>query len=439
MVHPNDISHIQDAYTRCLSDESHEYKCEFLLRNAQGEYQTILSRGILTQDESGRGRYLVGSHTDITSLHTHNEEARRLFKRYELIFKSIPHLIVVKDGEGNFLFVNQALANFYGEKDPSRMIGKRDADYNKNSKQVENFIRMDRQVIERRKSQVIAKEQNTDHRRRNHWLTTIKVPLINEDGTVHVVVVATFLDDVMRLQDKIKKHEERGALAKKLNHKLGTRIFTLQNLSSVIALNDEDRNEINAAIEDIKEFSDDFVRLSVANKPTKKQTNLFAILNRALRPIASEAQIMIDGRKFQSRLKSKPEFTLYADEPKLVDLFSELAKNSLKWRKSSSNHIITVSIHAIYEESNSISNVPVSRRFPIRFKIIFEDNGKGIKDNVRPEIFDLFVSGNPQGTGLGLSIAREVLEAHGGSIRETSKGGGARFEIILPTSTSEQH
>lgn len=66
-------------------------------------------------------------------------------------------------------------------------------------------------------------------------------------------------------------------------------------------------------------------------------------------------------------------------------------------------------------------------------KILITDNGPGIDDNVREQIFEPFFSTKPQGNGLGLAIARSVCRAHSGDlILENSEKHGARFSLILP-------
>lgn len=59
-----------------------------------------------------------------------------------------------------------------------------------------------------------------------------------------------------------------------------------------------------------------------------------------------------------------------------------------------------------------------------------EDDGPGIADGARDEIFDPGYSTSEAGTGFGLSIVEQVADAHGWSIRVTDgSDGGARFEI----------
>jgi signal transduction histidine kinase len=68
------------------------------------------------------------------------------------------------------------------------------------------------------------------------------------------------------------------------------------------------------------------------------------------------------------------------------------------------------------------------------------DTGAGIPPEQLPRIFDKFYQADNQksarsaGTGLGLAIAKQIVDAHGGTIRCDSKlGAGTTFTIKLPT------
>jgi signal transduction histidine kinase len=71
--------------------------------------------------------------------------------------------------------------------------------------------------------------------------------------------------------------------------------------------------------------------------------------------------------------------------------------------------------------------------------IAFEDNGIGIADSQKANLFDRFTKTRKHGTsgeksfGLGLSICRDIVEKHNGTIHlESIEGEGATFFIRLP-------
>ena len=61
------------------------------------------------------------------------------------------------------------------------------------------------------------------------------------------------------------------------------------------------------------------------------------------------------------------------------------------------------------------------------------DEGPGIAEGLREEVFDRFRKAAPAspGAGLGLAIVRQVARAHGGEAR-VRPGPGCRVEISLP-------
>ena len=65
-------------------------------------------------------------------------------------------------------------------------------------------------------------------------------------------------------------------------------------------------------------------------------------------------------------------------------------------------------------------------------RIVVEDDGEGIEDGKKDEIFGVFVSSAEGARGVGLSIVRAVARAHGGSAWcEDAEGGGARFVLAI--------
>jgi signal transduction histidine kinase len=60
------------------------------------------------------------------------------------------------------------------------------------------------------------------------------------------------------------------------------------------------------------------------------------------------------------------------------------------------------------------------------------DSGPGPSPEVAARLFEPFVTGKRDGVGLGLAVARQVVEAHGGTIRWTRIDNCTCFRIELP-------
>ncbi len=86
-------------------------------------------------------------------------------------------------------------------------------------------------------------------------------------------------------------------------------------------------------------------------------------------------------------------------------------------------------------------NVDVDRK-GTHIEIAVRDNGRGIKPEVLPHIFERLRQGESAtgrsegGLGLGLSIVRQLVEMHGGNVRAESEGPGegSTFTVALPLS-----
>jgi signal transduction histidine kinase len=72
-------------------------------------------------------------------------------------------------------------------------------------------------------------------------------------------------------------------------------------------------------------------------------------------------------------------------------------------------------------------------------RIVVRDTGAGIPKDQLPRIFDKFYQADNQraagaaGTGLGLAIAKQIVDAHGGTITcDSTPGVGTVFTITLP-------
>jgi two-component system sensor histidine kinase KdpD len=115
---------------------------------------------------------------------------------------------------------------------------------------------------------------------------------------------------------------------------------------------------------------------------------------------------------------------LFADYDLIVQALKQLIDNAVKYSPAGSSILISA---AEVGEAVSIS---------------VRDHGPGLTELEQSRVFDKFYRGRydrsaVQGTGMGLSIAKEILEAHGGSIRvESVLGQGSLFTIVLRSASS---
>ncbi len=73
-----------------------------------------------------------------------------------------------------------------------------------------------------------------------------------------------------------------------------------------------------------------------------------------------------------------------------------------------------------------------AERSAFGLRITVSDSGEGVDPALRETLFEPFVTGRPDGTGLGLAIAREMVQAHGGTLALAETAGGATFVIEIP-------
>jgi PAS domain S-box-containing protein len=124
------------------------------------------------------------------------------------IIDTDPNFIFVKDKEGRFTLVNQAVAEYYSAT-VEELIGRRDADFNPNASEVANFRRQDQEVIDGHREVFIPEDVITDASGNPRWLQSVKRPIFNEHGQVtHVLGVATDITKRRLAEEALRRNED---------------------------------------------------------------------------------------------------------------------------------------------------------------------------------------------------------------------------------------
>jgi signal transduction histidine kinase len=65
------------------------------------------------------------------------------------------------------------------------------------------------------------------------------------------------------------------------------------------------------------------------------------------------------------------------------------------------------------------------------------DEGPGIPEHARAQLFDAFFTTRTQGTGIGLAVVKRIADDHGFAIEiDSGEGHGAVFRVRLPKSAT---
>lgn len=122
---------------------------------------------------------------------------------------------------------------------------------------------------------------------------------------------------------------------------------------------------------------------------------------------------------------------LRGNRDQLIQVFLNLVKNAAEACDAKNGEITLITAFrpgvrlAVPGKDKRVS-------LPLEFSVI--DNGSGIDEDLRPIIFEPFVSGKKGGSGMGLALVAKIIGDHGGIIECETDAGQTVFRVLMPMS-----
>lgn len=183
----------------------------------------------------------------------------------------------------------------------------------------------------------------------------------------------------------------------------------------------DETDRIVALVDRMEAFSD-YAPLS------RTEVNIHEVLDR-VRRIAQSG--------FASHVRVSEEYDpslppVPGDRDLLLQVFLNLVKNAAEAAPASGGEIV---LTTAYRHGFRLAVPGGDGRRHLPLMVSVADNGSGIPEDLKPQLFDPFVTTKRNGTGLGLALVAKVIGDHGGVIEFDSQPRRTVFRVFLPVVT----
>jgi signal transduction histidine kinase len=343
------------------------------------------------------------------------------FQLSDAVLQSIFEPIIVTDGKGHVLKVNQAAAELLGEAATDRMALTNTPGGDKILSAIRDAVSMQKAVAAEDEASMLP--MRIGKKERSYRLRT--TPMRDSEG--RLLGTVTTLEDVTSLQDTDRfKTQFITVASRKLRDPL------LQLRRGLYALGQGFGGELQplqaelvAAASKESEKLDDLMGdlIEVAELDTGKRE----LKLERLRPLQAltDARDRICDEAAQKRIRVEVRAyadlsVVQADRRALRSILDNLLSNALRYTPAEGEILLAA------------EEVKEFVQFTVR------DTGRGIEAERLSTIFDRFNPFSESGSGLGLALVRRLVERLGGQIAVESRlGHGTTFRFTLPVAAVE--
>lgn len=177
IVHPDD-KYIVEEKVREQTTKPYEVRC--ITKSGNVIPVEIESRNVKLKGDSVR----VAALRDITERQKQKQLIEKEQWLFTILMSNVPDSIYFKDHQSKFIRVNKNTAKKFGVENPDELIGKSDFDFFDDEHAHPAY--KDEQEILRTKKPIIGKvEKETWKNGKTAWVSTTKLPLIDNENKVH--------------------------------------------------------------------------------------------------------------------------------------------------------------------------------------------------------------------------------------------------------------
>lgn len=253
-------------------------------------------------------------------------------------------------------------------------------------------------------------------------------------GAGDSLVIEVFdIDRVHRISQEektIHNHQAIRNLIRSIAHEIKTPLFGVRGAAQLLEKEVGDDKNLNcytdiiiAEVDRLKELTDQF--LGGNTLPEKGMMNIHEAVERVCKLMNStDDSFTVKIQKDYD--PSLPE--IWADLNQIIQVVLNLMRNAQQALEESGteNALLTVRTRC----RNQVMIGEKRHRLVLVFEI--HDNGPGIPDTIREQLFFPAVTTKKQGNGLGLSISQDIVSQYNGIIKFFSEPGHTVFEVIIP-------
>ena len=128
---------------------------------------------------------------------------------------------------------------------------------------------------------------------------------------------------------------------------------------------------------------------------------------------------------------------VHGSRDQLVQVVLNLVKNAAESLESGEVANPEITLITAFQHGVRLAVPGSERRMHLPLVVVVRDNGPGIPDDIRSNLFDPFVTSKAAGNGLGLALVAKIVSDHGGLIEADSRPGRTEFRLHLPMLTDD--